>query len=74
VAALRPGGVLVIVAVIVAEMLGAGAGPGLLITGQRTMLDSPGVHAGIALVLAMTGLHELLLRRLERRVAGFRAS
>jgi NitT/TauT family transport system permease protein len=74
VAALRLGGALVIVGVIVAEMLGAGAGLGFLITRQRTMLDSPGVYAGIVLVLAMTGLHELLLRRLERRVAAYRAS
>jgi NitT/TauT family transport system permease protein len=74
VAALRLGGALVIVGVIVAEMLGAGAGLGFLITRQRTMLDSPGVYAGIVLVLAITGLHEVLLRRLERRVAAFRAS
>jgi NitT/TauT family transport system permease protein/taurine transport system permease protein len=74
VAALRLGGALVIVGVIVAEMLGAGAGLGFLITRQRTMLDSPGVYAGIVLVLAMTGLHEGLLRRLERRVAAYRES
>jgi NitT/TauT family transport system permease protein/taurine transport system permease protein len=74
VAALRLGGALVIVGVIVAEMLGAGAGLGYLITRQRTMLDSPGVYAGIVLVLMMTGLHEMLLRRLERRVAAFRAA
>jgi NitT/TauT family transport system permease protein/taurine transport system permease protein len=74
VAALRLGGALVIVGVIVAEMLGAGAGLGFLITRQRTMLDSPGVYAGIVLVLAMTGLHEMLLRRLERRVAAYRAA
>jgi len=74
VAALRLGGALVIVGVIVAEMLGAGAGLGYLITRQRTMLDSPGVYAGIVLVLAMTGLHETLLRRLERRVAAYRAA
>lgn len=46
VAALRLGGALVIVGVIVAEMLGAGAGLGYLITRQRTMFDSPGVYAG----------------------------
>jgi NitT/TauT family transport system permease protein/taurine transport system permease protein len=74
VAALRLGGALVIVGVIVAEMLGAGDGLGFLITRQRTLLDSPGVYAGIVLVLAMTGVHELLLRRLERRVAAYRAS
>jgi NitT/TauT family transport system permease protein/taurine transport system permease protein len=72
VAALRLGGSLVIVGVIVAEMLGAGEGLGFLITRQRTLLNSPGVYAGIVLVLAMTGLHEALLRRLERRVAAYR--
>lgn len=74
VAALRFGGALVIVGVIVAEMLGASEGLGFLITRHRTLLDSPGVYAGILLVLMMTGLHELLLRRLERRVEAFRES
>jgi NitT/TauT family transport system permease protein len=72
VAALRLGGALVIVGVIVGEMLGAAEGLGFLITRQRTLLNSPGVYAGIVLVLAMTGLHELLLRRLERKVATYR--
>jgi NitT/TauT family transport system permease protein len=72
VAALRLGGALVIVGVIVAEMLGAAEGLGFLITRQRTLLNSPGVYAGIVLVLAMTGMHELLLRRLERKVATYR--
>jgi NitT/TauT family transport system permease protein len=74
VAALRLGGALVIVGVIVAEMLGAADGLGFLITRQRTLLNSPGVYAGIILVLAMTGMHEVLLRRLERRVAAYRES
>ena len=74
VAALRLGGALVIVGVIVAEMLGAADGLGFLITRQRTLLNSPGVYAGIILVLAMTGLHETLLRRLERKVAASRES
>ncbi len=74
VAALRLGGALVIIGVIVAEMLGAAEGLGFLITRQRTLLNSPGVYAGIVLVLAMTGLHEVLLRRLERRVAAYRES
>ena len=73
VAALRLGGALVIVGVIVAEMLGAAEGLGFLITRYRTLLNSPGVYAGIILVLMMTGMHELLLRRLERMVAAFRA-
>lgn len=74
VAALRLGGALVIVGVIVAQMLGAAEGLGFLITRQRTLLNSPGVYAGIILVLAMTGLHEALLRRLERKVAAYRES
>jgi NitT/TauT family transport system permease protein len=74
VAALRLGGALVIVGVIVAEMLGAAEGLGFLLTRQRTLLNSPGVYAGIVLVLAMTGLHEALLRRLERKVAAYRES
>lgn len=74
VAALRLGGALVIVGVIVAEMLGAAGGLGFLITRQRTLLNSPGVYAGIILVLAMTGAHELALRRLEGTVAAFRAA
>ena len=74
VAALRLGGALVIVGVIVAQMLGAADGLGFLITRERTMLNSPGVYAGIVLVLAMTGLHEVLLRRLERKVAAYRQS
>ena len=72
VAALRLGGALVIVGVIVAEMLGAAEGLGFLITRYRTLLNSPGVYAGIILVLVMTGVHELLLRRLERTVAAYR--
>ena len=74
VAALRFGGVLVIVGVIVAEMLGASEGLGFLITRHRTLLNSPGVYAGIILVLCLTGAHEILLRRLERRVQRFRDS
>jgi NitT/TauT family transport system permease protein len=72
VAALRLGGALVIVGVIVAQMLGAADGLGYLITRHRTLLDSPGVYAGIVLVLGITGLHELALRRLERKVAAYR--
>jgi NitT/TauT family transport system permease protein len=74
VAALRLGGSLVIVGVIVAQMLGAAEGLGYLITRHRTLLNSPGVYAGIVLVLGITGLHEIVLRRLERKVAAFRPS
>ncbi len=72
VAALRLGGALVIVGVIVAQMLGAAEGLGFLITRHRTLLNSPGVYAGIVLVLLITGLHEILLRGLERKVAAYR--
>jgi len=72
VSALRLGGALVIVGVIVAEMLGAVEGLGFLITRHRTLLNSPGVYGGIILVLLITGAHEILLRRLEQRVARFR--
>jgi NitT/TauT family transport system permease protein/taurine transport system permease protein len=72
VAALRLGGALVIVGVIVAQMLGAAEGLGFLITRHRTLLNSPGVYAGIVLVLLITGVHEILLRGLERKVAAYR--
>lgn len=72
VAALRLGGALVIVGVIVAQMLGAAEGLGFLITRHRTLLNSSGVYAGIVLVLLITGLHEVLLRGLEGRVAAYR--
>jgi NitT/TauT family transport system permease protein/taurine transport system permease protein len=55
-------------------MLGASEGLGFLITRQRTLLNSPGVYAGIILVLALTGVHEFALRKLEQRVARFRDS
>jgi NitT/TauT family transport system permease protein/taurine transport system permease protein len=58
----------------VGQILGASEGLGFLITRQRTLLNSPGVYAGIILVLLMTGVHELLLRKLEQRVAMFRES
>src|SRR5258705_5766247 len=74
VAALRLGGALVIVGVIVAQMLGAADGLGYLITRHRTLLNSPGVYAGIVLVLGITGMHEILLRRLEQKVAAYRQS
>jgi len=72
VASLRLGGAHVIVGVIVAQMLGAAEGLGFLITRYRTLLNSPGVYAGIVLVLLITGIHEILLRRLERTVAAYR--
>jgi NitT/TauT family transport system permease protein len=74
VAALRLGGALVIVGVIVAQMLGSADGLGYLITRYRTLLNSPGVYAGIVLVLGITGMHEILLRRLEQKVAAYRQS
>jgi NitT/TauT family transport system permease protein len=72
VAVLRLGGALVIVGVIVAQTLGSAEGLGFLITRHRALLNSPGVYAGIVLVLLITGMHEVLLRRLERKVAAYR--
>ena len=60
------------VPVIAAQMLGSAEGLGFLITRHRTLLNSPGVYAGIVLVLLITGMHEVLLRRLERKVAAYR--
>ena len=52
----------------------AADGLGFLITRHRTLLNSPGVYAGIVLVLGITGLHEIALRGLERKVAAYRQS
>lgn len=65
--ALRLGGALVIVGVIVAEMLGSFEGLGFLITRERTLLNSAGVYAGVCVVLALTAAHETLLRWLHGR-------
>jgi NitT/TauT family transport system permease protein len=68
-AALRLGGALVIVGVVVSEMLTSTAGLGYLVTSYRTILDSPHVFAAVLLVLLIGILFDTVLRVLERRLA-----
>lgn len=68
-AALRLGGALCIVGVVVAEMLVSTAGIGFLITGFRTRLDSPHVFAAVLMVIVVIALFDAGARWLERRVA-----
>jgi len=70
-AALRLGGALCIVGVVVAEMLVSTAGIGFLVTGYRTMLDSPHVFAAVLLVVAVIALFDGCVRWAERRTAGW---
>ena len=69
--ALRLGGALCIVGVVVAEMLVSTAGIGFLVTGYRTVLDSPHVFAAVILVLAVIALFDAGARWAERRAAGW---
>lgn len=71
IAALRLGGAIVIVGVIVSEMLGSLAGLGSIITRERTVLNSAGVYAGILVVLAITASHELVLQGASRLTGRF---
>ena len=70
-ATLRLGGALCIVGVVVAEMLVSTAGIGFLVTGYRTMLDSPHVFAAVLLVLVVLALFDAAARWAERRAAGW---
>lgn len=70
-AALRLGGALCIVGVVVAEMLVSTAGIGFLVTGYRTMLDSPHVFAAVLLVVLVIALFDAGARWAERRAAGW---
>lgn len=72
VSGLRVGGALVTVGVVVAEMLAATDGIGFLITQYRTMFQTPQVYFGILLVLAMAGVLDTLISRLERRAMRWR--
>ena len=70
-AALRLGGALCIVGVVVAEMLVSTAGIGFLVTSYRTVLDSPHVFAAVLLVVAVIALFDWGARWAERRAAGW---
>jgi len=72
--AVRIGGALAIVGVVVAEMLTSTAGLGFLITSYRTVLDSPRVFGAILCVLAIVLIFDAVVRWLERRTAGWSAA
>jgi len=73
-ASLRIGGALVIVGIVVAEMLVSTEGIGHLISHYRTLLDSPGVFAGILVVVAVVFAFDGLVRLFERRTRHWRHS
>ncbi|MCF3933173.1 ABC transporter permease [Acuticoccus sp. M5D2P5] len=73
-AALRIGGALVIVGVVVAEMLTSSAGIGFLISRYRTLLDSENVFAAILLVLFLAIAFDAIVQFVERRTAGWQRS
>lgn len=73
-AALRVGGALVIVGIVVAEMLTSSEGIGYLITRYRTLLDSPRVFAGILVVLSLVFTFDAIIKLLERRTQHWRNS
>jgi NitT/TauT family transport system permease protein/taurine transport system permease protein len=66
--ALRLGGALTIIGVVVSEMLVAAAGIGYLVTLNRTILDSPRVFAAILMILLLAIAYYMLARALERRM------
>jgi NitT/TauT family transport system permease protein/taurine transport system permease protein len=72
--AIRIGGSLAIVGVVVAEMLTSAAGLGFLITSYRTVLDSSRVFAAILFVLVIAIAFNSLVRWLERRTERWSAS
>jgi NitT/TauT family transport system permease protein/taurine transport system permease protein len=65
--AIRIGGSLAIVGVVVAEMLTSAAGLGFLITSYRTVLDSSRVFAAILFVLVIAIAFDAAVRQLEKR-------
>lgn len=67
--AFRLGGALCVVGVVVAEMLVSTAGIGFLVTGYRTVLDSPHVFAAVLLVVLVIALFDAGARWAERRAA-----
>lgn len=71
--AVRIGGSLSIVGVVVAEMLTSTAGLGFLITSYRTILDSSRVFAAILFVLIIAFAFDALVRGLVRRTQGWSA-
>ena len=66
--ALRFGGALTIIGVVVSEMLTSAAGIGYVVTLNRTILDSPRVWAAILLILIMAIGYYMLAQAIERRM------
>src|SRR5262245_37472719 len=66
--ALRLGGALTIIGVVVSEMLTSAAGIGYLVTLNRTILDSPRVFAAILMILILAVAYYMLARAIERRM------
>ena len=66
--ALRLGGALTIIGVVVSEMLTSAAGIGYLVTLNRTILDSPRVFAAILMILILAVAFDMLARSIERRM------
>jgi NitT/TauT family transport system permease protein len=66
--AVRFGGGLTIIGVVVSEMLTSAAGIGYLVTLNRTILDSPRVFAAIILILILAVGYYMLARAIERRM------
>ena len=65
--ALRLGGALTIIGVVVSEMLTSAAGIGYLVTLNRTILDSPRVFAAILMILVLAVAYYMIARAIERR-------
>jgi NitT/TauT family transport system permease protein len=66
--ALRFGGALTIIGVVVGEMLTSAAGIGYLVTLTRTILDSPRVFAAIIMILVLAIGYYMVARAIERRM------
>jgi NitT/TauT family transport system permease protein len=73
-AALRLGGALTIIGVVVSEMLTSAAGIGYLVTLNRTILDSPRVFAAILMILVLSVLFDALARWVERRTLAWQTA
>jgi NitT/TauT family transport system permease protein/taurine transport system permease protein len=65
--ALRLGGALTIIGVVVSEMLTSAAGVGYLVTLNRTILNSPRVFAAILMILVLAVAYYMIARAIERR-------
>jgi NitT/TauT family transport system permease protein len=73
-AAVRLGGALTIIGVVVSEMLTSAAGIGYLVTLNRTILDSPRVFAAILMILVLAVAYFVLARALESRMVVWQAA